>query len=1033
MSKKDFFANIALGNITNETNELAESLPVDIKKTYFAKSDAACPVIEEISYEKRLEDFKASLQEIKNSYKPFLSDNVPASAHIHKKTELRTFQFRYMTDEDRNIAYALDGQGEWELVGIPDYRGPVGKWTGYYRTTFKYSQVESNKRIYLRFYGVDYIANIYLNNRHIGFHEGFFASFEFDVTDYIYCDRDNVLLVEIKNDIPTVGLNDEKINGDKIYAATGLGWDNPNDGWHHCPPGAGICNKVILEEKPVIYIDSIYMRPDLDNDNIEARIQINNTKNENLPVKLYISVFPRNFKGESLAENHMEGELEPAGNGLNYYRINIPIKGFRLWTCEEPWLYTARVNLDMGGHYLPDSMDSVFGIRKFHMDVESEPRGTLFLNNKPIILRGANDMGHMQQCVMKQDFDQLVEDILIAKLANMNYYRFTQRPVQEEIYLYCDMLGMMNQTDLPLFGYLRKSQLYEAIRQCGEMERLIRNHPSAIMVSYINEPFPVIDHAMGHRHLFRDELEAFFEAADSVIYVENPDRVVKHVEGDYDPPTHTGLSDFHCYNLWYTNHALPFGKLYKGYLPALKRGWKTGCGEYGTEGLDNLEVMQRYYPSDWLPENLEMCWNPGGIVQSQTSSMHGDWFEEQENIMDWINESQKHQAFATRIMTDAFRRRSDRIVSTAVHLLIDAWPSGWMKTLVGVDRVPKPSYFEYKAALVSVRVNLRCDRWKAYSGESIDVEVWILNDTAEKYDKCSITATLRDDTCEYASYISEYAANPTASECVGIIKIDIPEVIGRRTLYLDTRLEYKRNDITAGKIVANNERFELEAFQRLQPAYNGTVLYAGRNAAGVIEGLKLHARAQDYAKYYNNASENEIIMISDCKLYNVIREQVDQDVRAGGVAVFLTPNEGESSWEFAGRQIKYSRIFEGNYCDGIDLEMEQGLFYVARNPDDPKTNDFAPTDFSWWYNSKTDMLDYASTRYIEGEGLVPLLYTYRKPSFRGSQKEGKEKLPVAACLEYGKGTVYFISLRLDGRVGWNPVLDKFIMKVLGLI
>ena len=30
--------------------------------------------------------------------------------------------------------------------------------------------------------------------------------------------------------------------------------------------------------------------------------------------------------------------------------------------------------------------------------------------------------------------DQLIEDILIAKLCNMNYYRITQRPVQDEIY-----------------------------------------------------------------------------------------------------------------------------------------------------------------------------------------------------------------------------------------------------------------------------------------------------------------------------------------------------------------------------------------------------------------------------------------------------------------------------------------------------------------------------------------------------------------------------------------------------------------------
>jgi hypothetical protein len=38
-------------------------------------------------------------------------------------------------------------------------------------------------------------------------------------------------------------------------------------------------------------------------------------------------------------------------------------------------------------------------------------------------------MGHEQQCVMRGDFNQLVEDLLLAKVCNMNFLRLTQRPV----------------------------------------------------------------------------------------------------------------------------------------------------------------------------------------------------------------------------------------------------------------------------------------------------------------------------------------------------------------------------------------------------------------------------------------------------------------------------------------------------------------------------------------------------------------------------------------------------------------------------
>jgi hypothetical protein len=74
------------------------------------------------------------------------------------------------------------------------------------------------------------------------------------------------------------------------------------------------------------------------------------------------------------------------------------------------------------------------------------------------------------------------------------------------------------------------------------------------------------------------------------------------------------------------------------------------------------------------------------------------------------------------------RRRADYIQSTAVHLLIDAWPCGWTKTLVDVDRMPKPAYYAYKEALIPLRVSLRRDRHVLYQGEEIKVDLFALND-----------------------------------------------------------------------------------------------------------------------------------------------------------------------------------------------------------------------------------------------------------------------------------------------------------------
>lgn len=138
---------------------------------------------------------------------------------------------------------------------------------------------------------------------------------------------------------------------------------------------------------------------------------------------------------------------------------------------------------------------------------------------------------------MRKDFDQLLNDLLLAKLANMNYLRFTQRPVQDEVYEICDKIGLLNQADLPLFGCIRRNKFAEAVKQAEEMERLVWAHPSTIMVSYINERFPNAD-GNPHRSLnTAEEYYRLFAALDQAVLLSNPDRVIKAGDGDYHPPS----------------------------------------------------------------------------------------------------------------------------------------------------------------------------------------------------------------------------------------------------------------------------------------------------------------------------------------------------------------------------------------------------------------------------------------------------------------------------------------------------------------
>ncbi len=723
----DQFAQIAANGIGGRMDLLEEKKPIPIEKKVCQLTESETEPMTIISKMSTHEELQTALAEMRHQYKPYLENHAPKLSNNRIKL--------YITD------FVCDG----EPVTIPEYSGPLGKARKVYNASFKMPPLPEGRCAYIHFDGADYYAVVYINGTCVGTHEGFFSPFEFDITEFV-CKGENELKVELYNDCIYMGtnfINEDKFEGDKLYAATGLGWDDSQEGWHHCPPGMGIFDDVYVEIRNEIHISDIFVRPMKNSAELWAEIEYRGY--QPIETEIHFSVYGQNFKetvfenrifvpetkrtvgmGDSLTESKVKNELGngiplPLKHGKNIYKIPFEIENAKVWDLTTPYLYQIQVSALVDGN-ITDSKSRQFGMRSFTQDTVNTPKGMFYLNNRPIRLRGANTMGFEQQDVMRGDYEQLIDDILLAKLCNMNFLRLTQRPVQDDIYEYCDKLGLMTQTDLPLFGCMRRSKVPEGIRQAEEMERIVRSHPCNIMVTYINEPFPNANNAP-HRHLERHELESFFTCCDLVIKLQNPDRVIKHVDGDYDPPTES-MPDNHCYPMWYNGHGIDIGKLHKGYWLPVRPDWYYGCGEYGAEGLDSLDVMQEMYPKQWLEEPF----NPKNIIKSQTADFHHFFYDTPEGIENWVEKSQEYQAFAIKMMTEAFRR-DNRMVSNAIHLFIDAWPSGWMKTIMDCKRIPKKAFFAYRNALEPIMLSLRTDRFTYTVGETINIEAHLCNDT----------------------------------------------------------------------------------------------------------------------------------------------------------------------------------------------------------------------------------------------------------------------------------------------------------------
>jgi hypothetical protein len=418
-------------------------------------------------------------------------------------------------------------------------------------------------------------------------------------------------------------------------------------------------------------------------------------------------------------------------------------------------------------------------------------------------------MGHEQLCVIAGDLEQLLDDLLIYKMAGINYIRFTQRPVEHEVLELCDALGLMAQADLPLFKNLRRNQFNEAVRQTSEMERFVRRHPCVVMDSFINEPFPLSWHNALHRHLEKAELLRFIESASTAVLQENPDRVIKPVDGDYDAPS-PGLPDNHCYTLWYNGHMIPFGKLEAGYWQPVKPGWHYACGEFGAEGLDPVDLMRRRYPVEWLPQTIEeeMEWTPRNIRKAQTGDMYQVFYDRPDTLEGWVEASQKFQAWTVKEMTEAFRR-DPRMVSFALHLGIDAFPSGWMKTIVDCERQPKKGFFVFRDALAPVLPSLRAPRRFWWDDETFEAEIWVSNDRREVQTSLELRAEIRLWDSLLASLAEPLPALP-ACESLGVGKLAFP------LPHVDERaaFEVRVQIVDTKEALVGQSTFSFDAFSR---------------------------------------------------------------------------------------------------------------------------------------------------------------------------------------------------------------------------
>lgn len=992
---KDFYTRIASMGQGRETVRPMESieervLPIEKKLKWDDSRKYSFKKMNKIDSEEKMHK---ALNQLREEHTPYLCDLAPALETGRIESRIEQMQFRYETDADRNdFEHLLQGKGRWENVKMPYYHGPQGPSTAWYRSEIEFTDsMLKRPSLMIHFNGSDYYTDVFINGHHVGSHEGMLDEFEFNLRPYAKSGK-NILLVKVRNDYSLLGGEGEPRRwGNKLSASNSPGWDDPFSGWSCCPTGYGIYQDVYIIAKGSPYITDLFCRPLLDEKKVELWTEIDlENGDEAEDFELKISLYGQNFPA-TITKNQKNKVSVVGGRVLHKTTLAIPDSLFRMWSPDSPWLYQMQVSLfDKTGRQLLDGRKQQFGMRSFVINQQSTPKGRMYLNGEEIRLRGANTMGFFQRAVMAHDWERLKDDLLLAKLTNMNFIRTTQRIMPKEVYEYADRLGVMMQADLPLFAYVNQKQFPEIIRQSSGIERVLRNHPSVIMLSYLNEPMAEIKpHAIS-----RQAYENLFEALDITVHNENPDRAVKYVDGDYQAPNN-GYPDNHCYNIWYDNHGVGLKEMCRGEWLSVSKGWMFGCGEFGAEGLDPVSLMERRYPKEWLATEADGTWNPrkmrGIYSGEQTYGKHWDWFETEYTKEDWVEASQQHQKWGVAKVTRAFRRMP-RMNSFAVHLFIDAWPNGWMKALMDVERTPKQAWFSYRDALTPLCVQVESERHAFYSGEEYPFEVWICNDT-HKQDKLQLRYQLEQNG-RILNTGMQHAEIPYISTAVsfqGFLPVKMPDVRKEESLSLRVILYDPVTDKTI-----HEESCQFRVYPLMRPPSRTIALSA------------LHADATHLFEVFQIDSS---VPLSGNWVKNtiVITEKPDKDkledlrdsVRQGLKVVFLN-----SAIDSQNLQHAFSYI----------LEKPMSSWILCRNRDHNYISGTDKRDLFYPFSSISQSPERYRFRSMQGEKIVPIL------------THGKQV--VVGQINEGKGSWILCGLSLEGMLDTNPVLSQIFWNIL---
>ncbi len=295
----------------------------------------------------------------------------------------------------------------------------------WYRRDFELGHLEAGRRLLLHFGAVDYLSEVWINDRRIGEHRGGYLPFSFDITDFVRAGK-NELVVAVWD--PTdAGLQQR---GKQVLTPKGI--------WYTAV--SGIWQTVWIEEVPAVSIESVKVTPDLDNQRLS------------IEVKLRGGVEGHKYDMEAIAS--ASGKKVASVRMRAGSTLTMLVSDPHLWTPQDPHLYDLVIYLYQDD-VLIDTVQSYFAMRKFGLTDGPEGKRRFTLNGEELFLYGPLDQGYFPDGLYTAPSEAaMLFDIEYTKKIGCNMIRKHVKVEPQRWYYACDRLGMIVWQDMPNGGLI---------------------------------------------------------------------------------------------------------------------------------------------------------------------------------------------------------------------------------------------------------------------------------------------------------------------------------------------------------------------------------------------------------------------------------------------------------------------------------------------------------------------------------------------------------------------------------------------------